>query len=79
MINLIYSLGTAQTVMLLIKILLICPQVKPDLEQRLGILFVHYEDKTIGEVVWLAKFFEHFSVAFSIYFGKLDISLGKTL
>ncbi len=79
LIKMVSSLGTAQTVMLLIKILLICPQVKPDLEQRLGILFVHYENKKIQEVIWLAKFLEHFSVAFSIYFGKLDISLGKTI
>ena len=79
LIKLIQTLGTGKTVMLLIKILLICPKAKPDLEQRLAILFAYYEDKSIAEVPWLAKFLEHFLVAFSIYFGKLDISLGKTL
>ena len=79
LIQLITNLGTAQTVMLLVKIVLICPQAKADLEQRLAILFSYYEMKTIEEIPWLVKLLEHFLVAFSIYFGEMDITLAKTI
>lgn len=79
LIKLISNFGTAQTVMLLIKIVLICPQAKIDLEQRLAKLYSCYEDKSIEYVPWMIKFLEHFFIAFSIYFGKIDISLAKSL
>ena len=79
LIQLINNLGTAQTVMLLIKIVLICPQAKPDLEQRLGNLFIYYELKTFADALWTIKFLEHFLVAFSIYFGEIDLSLAKAI
>lgn len=79
LIKLISNLGTAQTVMLLIKIVLICPQAKVDLEERLATLFTYYESKTIEDVPWIVKFLEYFLVAFSIYFSKLDLSLVKAL
>lgn len=79
LIKLISSLGTAQTVMLLIKIVLICPLIKTDLEQRLAILYGCYESKNIEDVTWMVKFLEHFLIAFSIYFGKIDISLAKAI
>ncbi|VEP18981.1 conserved hypothetical protein [Hyella patelloides LEGE 07179] len=79
LIKLISNLGTAQTVMLLIKIVLICPHVKTDLEQRLAQLYSCYEGKSLEDVPWMVKFLEHFLIAFSIYFGKIDISLAKAM
>ena len=79
LLKLISCLGTAQTVMLLMKIVLICPLIKTDLEQRLGILYSCYETKNIEDVSWIVKFFEHFLIAFSIYFGKIDISLANAI
>lgn len=79
LIKLISNLGTAQTVMLLIKIVLICPQAKTDLQERLATLFSHYESKTIEDAPWIVKFLEYFLVAFSIYFGKIDLTLAKAL
>ena len=65
--------------MLLVKIVLICPLIKTDLEQRLAILYSCYEAKNIEDVPWMVKFFEHFLIALSIYFGKIDISLAKSI
>jgi hypothetical protein len=79
LLKLISNLGTAQTAMLLVKIVLICPLIKTDLEQRLAILYSCYETKNIEDVPWMVKFFEHFLIAFSIYFGKIDISLAKAI
>lgn len=79
LLKLITHLGTAQTVMLLIKIVLICPLIKTDLEQRLAILYSYYEINKIEDMRWLVKFLEHFLIAFSIYFGKIDISLAKSI
>jgi hypothetical protein len=78
LIKLISNLGTAQTVMLLIKIVLICPQAKVDLEERLATLFSYYELKIIEDIPWIVKFLEYFLIAFSIYFGKIDLSIAKT-
>ena len=79
LIDLVINLGTATTVSLLIKMALICPQVKPELEQRLGILFLHYESQKAEDVTWLVKILENFLIAFSIHFGKIDLSATKII
>ncbi len=76
--DLVAHLGTAQAVLLLVKIVLICPEVKPDLEKKIMILFNYYQDYKIEEVLWLIKSLEYLAIAFSIYFGKVDVSLAKT-
>jgi hypothetical protein len=78
-IELVKYLGTVQTITLLIKIILICPQAKPDLEKRFAILFTHYQSYKIAEVFWLVKSLEHLLIAFSIYFGKIDLSITKII
>jgi hypothetical protein len=75
----IAHLGTAQTIMLLIKIVSICPQVKPDLELRLAMLFIHYQNDRVQDVLWLVKSLEHISVALGICFGKMDLSATKII
>lgn len=75
----IFHLGTAQTIMLLIKIVSICPQVKPDLEIRLAMLFLHYQNAKIQDVLWLVKSLEHIRIAFGLCFGKVDLSATKII
>jgi hypothetical protein len=72
--DLINNLGAAATTGLLLKIVLICTKTKPLLETRLSILFHHYESSRCKEVSWLVKSLEHWNVAESIHFGKLDAS-----
>ena len=73
-IDLVINLGTSNTVSLLVRMALICPKIKPELEQRLAILFVKYESRKAEDVTWLIKVLENFLVAFSLNFGKMDLS-----
>ena len=77
--DLIINLGTAQVMIILIKILLICPESKPDLEKKICLVVAHYQSQTVEDNLWLIKSLEHLLMAFSIYFGKVDVSLAKTV
>ncbi|MDJ0574993.1 MAG: hypothetical protein QNJ65_07480 [Xenococcaceae cyanobacterium MO_234.B1] len=79
LIELIMNLGTTQTTALLLKIILISPHVKLDLEQRLGILFSSYESHTIEDGKWLVKLLENILIAFSLYFGDINLSIPKVI
>lgn len=72
--DLINNLGPVATTGLLLKIVLVSSKNKPLLENRLSILFQHYESSCCKEVGWLVKSLEHWNVAESIHFGKLDAS-----
>jgi hypothetical protein len=72
------NLGTAQVMMMLIKITLICPESKADLEKKICMLATYYQHRTVRQVRWLLKTLEHLLIAFSIYFGKIDISIVKS-
>lgn len=72
--DLINNLGAVATMGLLLKIVLISTKTKPLLESRLSILFQHYESSRCKEVAWLVKSLEHWNIAESIHFGKLDAS-----
>ena len=76
--QLVANLGTAQAIMLLIKITLICPESKADLEKKILAVVIHHQLKTVQEAPWLLKSLEHLLIAFSIYFGKIDVSLAKS-
>ncbi len=76
--ELIANLGTAQVMMMLVKITLICPESKSDLEKKICSIVSHYQLQNIQEILWLIKSLEHLLVAFSIYFGNLDVSLVKS-
>lgn len=73
-IDLISNLGPIQTIGLLLKIVLLSAKVKPDLEKRFSVLFNHYEQQTIDEILWLVQSMENLNVAFVVNFGNLDIS-----
>ena len=77
--NLIVNLGTAQVMMILIKIVLICPESKSDLEKKIALIASYYQLNAIQEIPWLSKTLEHLLVAFSIYFGKIDVSIAKSV
>jgi hypothetical protein len=73
-VDLVTNLGATPTVILLLKITLLCQQVKPSLERRLAILFSHYEAANEDGVPWLVQSMENIHVAFSIHFGTVDLS-----
>ena len=73
-VDLITNLGATNTVGLLLKLVLLCNKLKPYLEKRFSILFAHYESFSEEGVPWLIKSLENTHVAFSIYFGKVDLS-----
>lgn len=72
--DLITNMGATPTVGLLLKVVLICHKVKPYLEKRFSILFSHYESFTKEGVPWLVKALENLNIAFSVNFGKADLS-----
>ena len=76
--DLIANLGTAQAVMILVKITLICPEAKADLETKICSMVAHYQLQKVQEAPWLVKSLEHLLVAFSIYFGNLDVSFARS-
>jgi hypothetical protein len=78
-VDLVTNIGATSTVNLLLKIILLCPKSKPHLEKRLAILFEHYKTHKIKDVPWLIKTLENLQIAFSIHFGKLDLSVFKIL
>ena len=76
--ELVANLGTAQVMMILVKIVLICPESKADLEKKIYWIATHYQHQTITQIPWLLKSLEHLLIAFSIYFGQIDVSIAKS-
>jgi hypothetical protein len=72
-VDLTGNLGITTTIGLLLKIVLICRNVKPYLEKRFAILFNHYESYARDGVTWLIESLESLNVAFSINFGTLSL------
>jgi hypothetical protein len=79
LIDLVSNLGSATTVGLLLKIILICPKAQTSLNHRLSILFNHYYYTNRDQIPWLIKFLENWQVASSIHFGKVDSSVLKQI
>lgn len=71
-LDLTSNLGITPTIGLLLKIVLLCHQVKPYLEQKLAILFKHYEDYTKDQTKWLVDSLENLNVAFSTNFRMMN-------
>jgi hypothetical protein len=78
-INLVTNLGVAPTIGLLMKIILLCPDLKPELEKKFAIFFMRYESFNNEQVPWLVKSLENLQIAFSVYFGKVDLSFTKVI
>ena len=73
-IDLIANIGPTLMVSLLLKIVLLCRQVKPSLEKRFAVLFNHYESSSTQGLQWLVKVLENLNVALTTNFGKVDLS-----
>ena len=56
------------------RILLICPQVRSQLEKQLWILFENYQESPCYRVKGLIKIWENYNIALACYFGKADLS-----
>jgi hypothetical protein len=78
-LDMISNMGTTRTVGLLLKLALVCSQVKPYLEKRFSILFNHYESFARDRVPWLIKSLENLHVAFCTNYGRADFSLLKQI
>ena len=67
------NLGITPTVGVLLKIVLLCKQVRSYLEQRFAILFNHYEAYAKDKVNWLVESLENLNVAFGTNFGSIHL------
>ncbi|MGK7930327.1 MAG: hypothetical protein AB4041_02680 [Microcystaceae cyanobacterium] len=76
-VDMISNMGVTRTMGLLLKVVLVSSKVKPYLEKRFSILFNHYESFTREGVPWLVKSLENLQLAFSVHFGKADLSCLK--
>ncbi|MDJ0846355.1 hypothetical protein [Crocosphaera sp.] len=76
-VDMISNMGVTRTMGLLLKVVLVSSKVKPYLEKRFSILFNHYESFTKEGVPWLVKSLENLQLAFSVHFGKVDLSCLK--
>ena len=73
-VDMISNMGVTGTVAMLLKLVLMCNKVKPYLEKRFSILFNHYEGVSQEGVPWLVQALENMQIAFSIHFGRADLS-----
>jgi hypothetical protein len=72
-VDLLGNVGASLTIGLLLKILLICRNVRPYLEKQFAVLFKHYESCAKDGVLWLVESLEHLNVALSLNFGTLTL------
>ena len=77
--ELIANLGTAQTTLILTKIVLICPESRADLEKKIYFLAAHYQLQKAIEISWLIKILEHLLISLTICFGNIDTSIAKSI
>jgi hypothetical protein len=74
-LDLVSNLGTTMTISLLMRIVLLCQNVKSHLERRFSILFHHYESRTRDSgIEWLIESLETLNVAFATTFGSTNFS-----
>ena len=77
--ELIFGLGTAQTTLILTKIVLICPQSKVDLEKKICFLIVYYKQQKARDISLLVKVLEHLAISLSVCFGNIDTSVAESM
>ncbi len=78
-VELVANLGATMTVGLLLRLVLICRPVLPEIERRLGLLYEHYESSLQTDVSWLIKALENQNLALIVHFGNADLSPLKQL
>ncbi len=74
-------LGSTFTIGLLLKIVLLCRDVKSNFEaikahlaRRFAVMLKHYETKVQGEIQWLVECLENLMVAYSLHSTRTDFS-----
>ena len=77
--ELIANLGATQTTLILTKIVLICPELKVDLENKIFSLAARYQLQKASEISWLIKALEHLAISLNICFGNIDTSIAKSM
>ena len=75
--ELVVNLGTAQAMLTISKIILICPEAKADLEKKLYLIVDRYQLQTVQQTPWLLKSLEHLLIFYSIHFGHVDVSMTR--
>jgi Pentapeptide repeats (8 copies) len=78
-IDLLNNIGSTLTIRFLLKLVLLCRQVRPYLEQRFFILFDHYRLQAQSTVQWLVECLENWLIALTTNFSSTDFSLVKLL
>ena len=76
--DLVINIGTAQVMMILTKIILICPESKSDLEKKIFLIVHHYQQHSIKDVPWVFKMLEHLLITFGMYFGDIDVCIASS-
>ncbi len=77
--DLLNTIGTTATVGLLLKVVLVCNKVKSHLEQRLAILFNHYQSLQRNQMGWLINCLEHVNLALTLNFGTRNFSMFSSI
>lgn len=80
------NLGATFTIGLLLKIVLLCRSIKPNLEaiksylaRRFALMFKHYENQVRSDHKWLIECLDNLTVASTIHFGQEDYSRWSNL
>ncbi len=74
LVNLTANLGITETVSLLMKLILLCPKLKPYLDKQLALLFEYYEGYPKEQVDWFVKLLETFLIVYTLCAKTVDIS-----
>ncbi len=76
-LDMIGNLGTTFTVGFLLKLVLLCRNIKNNLEaikahlaRQFATMFQHYEVQTRQEIAWLIECLDNLMIAFTIHFGQ---------
>lgn len=78
-IALVTNIGATRTIGLLLKLVLLSPNLQSSLEKKFALLLSHYQSTPVTQVPWLIKSLENLHIAFAIYFNKLDLSHIKNI
>lgn len=77
--NLLNNLGSTQTMGLLLRVVLLCRKVKPNLDRRFSLLFEHYGGEIRSSVKWLVKCLEKLNLAWCSHFSDKSLSFVQML
>ena len=77
--ELVNYLGVVSATVLLIKIIILCPDIKPNLNKKFALLYTSYESLPYSEIPWLVQSLEILQIGLSLYLGKIDKSIARII